>query len=166
MTEHLGYNLEQEVLGSSAVKDREAPGYRRTVKDIEGLASSLKRRLLKEVEGQEKLPEFSLGDTLTGLTGDNVQGIIISIHDPESRIGMNHGDSIFLVPKEGIVRVPWNMSYPYHVAEWDKRTEVSVQDYIKYSPAAFLEISNLKVQEEEKPSSLLVQQSPAARPRI
>lgn len=142
MKEDLEYNCKQEVvLLENPEQYRKSSSYREAVTEIETLAGKLKKNLLEELQSLDALPKFLIGDTDYGYSNNMVEGLLINYHKLANSFP---GDLIFLVPNEGLVRVPWDIGDPYIAAAWDKGTEVSAQDYIKYSPTAFLEITRFR----------------------
>ncbi len=163
MNGNLEYDRSQELkpyFNPGQVEHGRNQSYKKAVESIEQLASILKGNLLRQVQDLDTVPEIGLGDN-NGLSGEKVQGVILE----RSKGNMMSPDAIILVPNEGIVRVPWAISYRYSAANWEERVEVSAQEYIEYSPPALLSINRLK-QEETAPRTVdLVQISAAATPR-
>lgn len=121
---------------------REAKLFSVITSEIENLALELKQELLNEFQALKPTPTFRLGDKERRVSDKKVPGIIIR----EGGILRFDDKATFiaLTPEDGIVEIPWQSSYPYAVPIWEKRKEVSAQDYLKFAPEAAIRIVQLK----------------------
>lgn len=142
MKEKVIYNPRQQVRTSDSAENfKNNKVYKDAVDSIEVFALKQRELLIDGLNSLENTPDIIIGERERKFNGKKVKGIVLLKSEPGSRIGNSNGNSIVLVPGEGIVRMSWNVSYPFSYPNWEKRSEVSAQDYIKYSPSALLEIA-------------------------
>ncbi len=122
---------------------REGIVYVETVEQIEALAFEFKQKLLNELKSLEPTPMCSFKETKIKFSGILVEGWYV-----KQSVGVL---LIVLLPDEGMVEVPWEIvEDPWKIDErseiplWDKRREISAQDYLRFAPKAALEIDRLK----------------------